>query len=111
MGETPTHQITYPLDHIREVAAALLAEAGYAQYQHDQTWQQITSFIQHHVDPELHEAITNLLKPYADRLRATYDWQIDLASGLFTLIDVMDTTDKDVAHALTPADHHHGLIP
>lgn len=102
MSNNSGDEIGYPLDHMRQIAAAILVQASNDQLQHDQAWQQITHFIQNKFDPVLHDAVTGLLQPYAARLRATYDWQMDLASGLFDAIDLMDTTDHDVANTFTP---------
>ncbi len=108
MGNNAGDNMVYPLDHMREVAARILAEADYAQFQHDEAWRQIMSFIQNNFDPSLHEAVTTLLQPYANRLRATYDWQKDLASALFEAVDLMDTTDQNIADSFTPRGNHRG---
>jgi hypothetical protein len=108
MGSTTSDHIQYPLDQMREVAATILAQADYDQFQHDQAWQQVVALIQNRFDPTLHEALFSLLKPYADRLRSSYDWQIDLATGLFNAVDLMDTSDQDIATSFTPkgSDNH-----
>ena len=92
----------YPTDHMRAIAGAISKQADDARTQHDWAWGQITHFIQYNFDSSLHDALTNLLKPYADRVRATYDWQSDLASALVDAANQADTTDKHVKDAFTP---------
>ena len=94
--------IVYPIEHMRQTAAKILAKANYAQEQHDTTWGQIQSYVQNNFEPDMQGPVMNLLHPYAARLRAAYDWQISLASSLFAAVDLMETTDGDVAQAFTP---------
>ena len=111
MANNSGDRMVYPIDHMREVAARILAQADSARFQHDEAWQQIMTFIQNNFDPSLHEAVTGLLQPYANRLRATYEWQMDLASALFEAVDLIDTTEQNIAGSFTTQDTRHGNIP
>jgi hypothetical protein len=101
-GNTSGDQIVYPIDSMREAAAQILAKASYAQSQHDTTWQQIQNYVYQNFDPQMQSAVLDCLKPYADRLRATYDWQIDFASALFTTVDAITSVDDQAAQSFTP---------
>ena len=48
------------------------------------------------------------LNPYAARLRATYDWQLNLASALFDLLDAIEGTENANTGLFTP---RHGQQP
>lgn len=101
-GSTSSDLIVYPVDHMRETAAKILAKASYAQTQHDATWQQIQNYAHQNFDSRMVGTVLDCLKPYADRLRASYDWQIDFASALFTAVDAVVSTDTNIADAFTP---------
>ncbi len=100
--------IVYPIEHMRQTAAKILAKASYAQEQHDTTWTQIQSYVQNNFEPDMQETVMNLLQPYAARLRAAYDWQMNLASSLFAAVDLMENADNDVAQSFTPIAHGFG---
>ena len=102
-GNTSGDQIVYPVEHMRETAAKILAQASYAQSQHDITWQQLQSYVYQNFDPKMHSTLLACLRPYADRLRATYDWQISFASALFTAVDAITSVDTQAAQAFTPS--------
>ena len=95
--------IVYPIEHMRQTAAKILAKASYAQEQHDATWSQIQLYVQNNFEPDMQGPAMNLLQPYASRLRAAYDWQISLASSLFAAVDLIEQADGDVSQAFTPA--------
>jgi len=101
-GSASSDQIVYPVDHMRETAAAILAKANEAQVQHDITWQQIQNYVYQHFDPAMQGTILDCLKPYVERLRATYDWQINFASALFTTVDAIMSTENAISDAFTP---------
>ena len=100
--------IVYPLDHMRDTAAKILAQAGEDQAQHDLLWQQIQEYIEHDFDPNWGRTIMECVQPYAQRLRATYDWQINLASALFEAIDAIEGNEDATSQAFVP---HRGPQP
>ncbi len=101
-GSTSGDQIVYPVDSMRETAAKILTKASFAQAQHDIAWQQTQSYVQQNFDARMVGTILDCLKPYADRLRATYDWQIDFASALFTAVDAITSVEHQAAQSFTP---------
>jgi hypothetical protein len=101
MGDSSETNV-YPTDHMRAIANAISKQADDARSQHDQKWHQITHFIQNNFDPSLHDALTNLLKPHADRIRASYDWQSDLASALIDAANQVDAHEKQTKDSFTP---------
>ncbi len=88
--------IVYPLDHMRDTAAKILAQAGDAQSRHDQLWRQIQDYIDQDFDPGWGRTVMECVQPYTARLRATYDWQINLATALFDAIDAIEGTDNRI---------------
>ncbi len=100
--------IVYPIEHMRQTAAKIVAKASYAQEQHDTTWAQIQAYVLNNFEPDMQGSVMNLLQPYAARLRAAYDWQMNLASSLFAAVDLMESTDSTVAQAFTPTVHGFG---
>ncbi len=100
--------IVYPIEHMRQTAAKILTKASYAQEQHDTTWAQIQSYVQNNFEPDMQGPVMSLLQPYAARLRAAYDWQMNLASSLFAAVDLMENADNDVAQSFTPTAHGFG---
>jgi hypothetical protein len=107
-------EILYPLDHMSETAASILADASYAQQQHDIQWAALQTFIQNNFSPQMRDTLTTLLQPYANHLRASLDWQMNLATAIFDAVDAMSGVDSDVAHTFgSPSDpnnhHYHGF--
>lgn len=94
--------IVYPVDHMREVAGKILAQVGDFQAQHDLTWQQIRTFIHEDLDKTWQTVLLDCLKPYTDRLQASFDWQINLASALFDAADAIEGTDNANVQAFVP---------
>jgi hypothetical protein len=101
-GNTSGDLIVYPVNHMRETAAKILAKVSFAQSQHDTAWQQIQSYVSQNFDPKMQNTVLDCLKPYADRLRATYDWQMSFASALFTAVDAITSTEDNVKQSFTP---------
>ena len=106
-GSNSSDLIVYPVEHMRETAAKILAKASSAQAQHDTTWQQIQNYVSQNFDPRMQSTVLDCLKPYADRLRATYNWQIDFASALFTTVDAITSVDEQGAQSFTPTGPGH----
>ena len=101
-GDTSGDLVVYPVEHMREAAAQILVQASNAQSQHDITWQQIQNYIQQNFDAKMVGTLLDCLTPYANRLRATYNWQIDFASALFTTVDAITSVDDQAAQSFTP---------
>lgn len=93
--------IVFPLDHMRETAAKILVQASDAQTQHDALWQQIQDYVQD-FDPGWQQTVMDCLKPYADRLRASYDWQLNLASALFDAVDAIEGNEDNTSQLFVP---------
>lgn len=93
--------IVYPPEHIRQIAASILSQADYSRYLHDLQWTTIKTFIQNNFATEVQDNIINFIKPHADRLRSSYDWQIDLASALFDAVNAIDVTEDGIQESFT----------
>ena len=91
--------IVYPIDHIRDTAAKLLAQAGEVQAQHDLLWQQVQNYLEGDFDPGWGRTFMDCVQPYAQRLRATYDWQINLATALFEAVDAIEGNENATSQA------------
>lgn len=108
-------EVVYPIDLLREAAAKILVNATLALEQHDLTWRMVQAYInesgprafnfwspnQNQLDAQINVQpyLEKLLTPHAQRLRASYEWQIKLASTLFEAIDSVEGTDNDVAQS------------
>jgi hypothetical protein len=104
------NEMLYPLEHMSEKAASILANASYMQQQHDIQWAALQSFIQNNFTPDIRDMLTKLLQPYARHLRTSLDWQIDLAMVIFSAVDAMSSADKDAANTCdsdATLNHHH----
>lgn len=91
--------VVFPVDHMRNVAAQILVQAGNAQMQHDTQWQQLQTTILNNFDPSIQQTVLDCLKAYADHLRVSYDWQMSLASALFDAVDAIEQTDQHVSQS------------
>ena len=94
--------IVFPTDHMRNVASQIHSQAIVAQSNHDITWQQIQTSITNHFDPQLQQTVLDCVKPYADRIRAAYDWQLDLATALHDAADQVDTSEGTIQQSFMP---------
>jgi hypothetical protein len=104
----PNATILYPVDHISQIAAQILTNASTAQQSHDTAWQDLQTYIRNTFAPAWHDTVINLITPYVNHLRASYDWQIDLASALFDATEVITGTDNNIAQHFH-TDHYHGF--
>lgn len=98
-GSRTPGSISYPSDHIRDVAAKILAQAITAQNQHDITWGQIQAYIVQDCNRYLQVPMADCLTPYAQRLRTSYDWLMNLANGLFAVADAIDALEHRVTQS------------
>lgn len=92
--------IVYPVEHMRTVAAQILATASLAQSNHDAQWQQVLNYINNNFDPTMHATLLACLKPYADQVRESYDWQISLATALFDTVNQIDRNEQGTQQSL-----------
>ena len=101
--------VVYPIEHLRETAAKILVQASNAQQQHDIALQILRSFFYNSgtFDPTVVEIIFGVLLPYADRLRASYDWQMDMASALFSVVDALTENEDQITQSFKPT---HGPV-
>ncbi len=104
---TDTGQIVYPVDLLREVAAKIVVDADLALQQHQTLWKQIEAFLHDHDDDGKMAAVLN---PYEKRMRDSYNWQMDLATSIFSAIDMVTSTDDTVGDNFTPHGHGRGNI-
>lgn len=103
--------VLYPVDTLRDVAAAILTRADLAREEHDRAWATVQSWLE--AEPyggmdrvdfggddsrwiEVRFYLKELLEPYARRLRAAYDWQISFAQALFALVDRVGALDQQL---------------
>lgn len=107
-------EIRIPTDLLREVAAEILAEVGQALALHDQTWHAIQAWIDESsptygtadlgsgmIDPHVPHHLNEVLQPHAQRLRASYEWQISVAQALFAAVDAVETTEQGLANGFS----------
>ncbi|HEU5381751.1 MAG TPA: hypothetical protein VFV38_40545 [Ktedonobacteraceae bacterium] len=94
--------IVYPVEHMRKVAAQVVVTASLAQSNHDTQWQQIQTYIYNNFDQSMQTTILTCLKPYADLVRASYDWQMSLATALFDAVDQIDSNEDATAQSFKP---------
>lgn len=103
--------IVYPTEHMREVAAKILAQASDRQSNLNTTWNQIQNWIYETVDKHWQQPMLDVLTPYVARLNASFDWQCDLAGNIFTIIDKIEGNDNNAAQSFTTPGHAPGHGP
>ncbi|HLG65447.1 MAG TPA: hypothetical protein VKY19_26190 [Ktedonosporobacter sp.] len=109
-GSQNNETLLYPIDHMSQVAAQILVNASTARLSHDTAWGDLQTYIANTFAPEWQTIVINLIKPYMDHLRSSYDWQIDLASAIFDATDLITGTDKNIANQFDAQYHgHHGF--
>ncbi len=93
-------EMSYPIDLLREVAAKILANASLGLDEHTTAWQKTQSYVD--ANPALRPFMDAVLVQHEQHLRASYQWQLDLASALFAAIDTVEGADNDVAQSFRP---------
>jgi hypothetical protein len=83
-----------------------MVDAGTAMMEHDAKWARIQSFIAS-FPGFMQGTIMGVLSPYAQRLRDSYQWQIDFANTLLDAANMADTTNQDVANSFKPRGFEH----
>jgi hypothetical protein len=97
--------IVYPTEHMREVAAKILAKASNRQFPLDTTWNQIQQWIYETVDKHWQQAVLDMLTPYVKRLNDSFDWQSNLAGRIFDIVDAIEGNEQNTSLSFTPPGH------
>ncbi|HZO70858.1 MAG TPA: hypothetical protein VFB60_01570 [Ktedonobacteraceae bacterium] len=105
-SNSSTDAIIFPTDQLRQVAAQILVDADAALQRHNAIWAKIQTFLHDHDDGGHMAAVLN---PHEQRMRASYNWQMQLASALFQAIDTVEGTDNAMAQGFTHS--YHGFQP
>lgn len=105
-GGSAPEKIVYPAEHIREVAAKIVAEVGYAQSQHDSAWGQFQTYVSQNCYADLQDTMMSCAQPYAARLRASYDWLLSLSTALFDAADAIDQAEGQITQSFAPRPTH-----
>ncbi len=101
---SPTDTTTgnsYPLDLIRQVAAQIGIDAGKAQQQHDDNWRAVQSYLDT-LPGILRDHFRDLLNRHQQRLRASYQWQLDFANALFQVAQAIDDAEHGIQDLFDP---------
>jgi hypothetical protein len=86
---------------MRNVATQIDVTASLAQSNHDAQWQRIQTYIYNNFDQSMQATVLACLKPYADIVRASYDWQMNLASALFAAAGQIDNNENSASQSFT----------
>lgn len=93
-GGSSSETLNYPIDLLTQVAARILGDATAALEQHQTLWRQVQEFLRENdVDGKM-EAV---LRPHEQRMRDSYNWQMQLASSLFSAIDAITENEDTLA--------------
>jgi hypothetical protein len=98
-------QLAYPTDLLRQTAAKILANADAALTDHQSIWNKIQLY---YLDPhpQLGQFMIEVLDPHQKRLAAAFQWQIDLATTIFSMVDLIEGTDNDVKQSFQGGHGH-----
>src|SRR5215471_15475976 len=94
-------QMSYPFERMLEAASQLITNANNSLTEHDSAWKKVEAYVQT-FPGFMQGAVMTVLVPYANRLRASYQWQLDLATTLIDGVTTMEGADSDVANSFTP---------
>lgn len=119
----PAHQgstgdeIAYPLDLMNEVALTIFQKAQQAMEMHQQNWASIQRWIEESAPTfselgitlvDVRSYLKNVLEPHAQRLQASYQWQLDAAQALVNAVEQIRATDQKMADSFTSGDNSSG---
>jgi hypothetical protein len=93
MGDS--NKITYPINHMYDVASQMITNATNAQDNHDNAWNKINGYIQR-FPWFMQGALHAVLDPYDLRARASYDWQMSAAYALKDAADTISQADDEI---------------
>ncbi len=99
--------ILYPIDLMRQVAAKLLVQADTALQEHNTICAQVQSFLDTN---DVDGCMAAVVAPHEKRMRDSYEWQMQLATTLFSAIDAMESADQNVSQSFTPRGFGHGRV-
>ena len=100
-GGRSSGQMSYPLARMLETASQIITNANNSLTEHDSAWKKVEAYVQT-FPGFMQGAVMAMLVPYANRLRASYQWQLDLATTLIDGVTSMEGADSDVANSFTP---------
>lgn len=103
--------IVYPTEHMTQVAARIIAQASSRQSTLDTTWNEIQNWIHETFDRHWQQPLLDMLTPYVNRLRASFDWQYNLASSIFDMVDAIEGTENTISQSFTTPGHGKGHGP
>ncbi len=109
--DTSSDKIVYPTEHMREVAAKILAKASDRQSTLNTTWNEIQRWIHETVDKHWQQPMLDVLTPYVKRLSASFDWQCDLAGHIFDIVDKIEGNENNTKQTFTLPGHAPGHGP
>jgi hypothetical protein len=98
-----TGQTNYPVDLLSQAAARILVDANQALDQHQTLWNQVQAFLHEH---DIDGKMAAVLIPHEQRMRESYNWQIQLASSIFSAIELATAADDSVASSFKPQPDH-----
>ena len=98
-------QSAYPTDLLRQTAAKILANADAALTDHQTIWNKIQLY---YLDPrpEQGQFMIEVLDPHQKRLAAAFQWQIDLATTIFSMVDLIEGTENDIQQSFQEGHGH-----
>jgi hypothetical protein len=94
--------INYPIPKMRQTAGNIMSNANNSLAQHETAWSKLQQYIGR-FPGFMQEPIRAVLSAYENRLRASYQWQIDYAQALSTSADTMDDADTSISDSFQ---HH-----
>lgn len=106
-------KITYPLDLMNEVAQTIFQKTQQAMDTHQQNWNIVQQWIEESA-PKFSELginlmdvrpyLKNVLERHAQRLQASYQWQMDAAQALMDAVQQIETAEQHIADGFTDGD-------
>lgn len=109
--------ITYPLDLMNEVALTIFQQTQQAMETHQQNWQVIAQWIEESAPTfsqlginlvDVRSYLKNVLEPHAQRLQASYQWQMDTAQALVDAVAQIETAEQQIADGFPQHDGSSG---
>lgn len=112
--------VIYDTNVIRQVAGKIIADVGITRPVHDSTWNTIQNYLDGEKTwlagassedsyevmanriPDAYSYIKHILEPHEKRLSASFDLQLQVADALFTLADLIDEAEKQIADGFQP---------
>lgn len=114
------NQIAYPLDLMNQTALTILQKAQDAMVTHQSTWKIIQDWIDHSAPtdsqmgigwPDVRSYLSNVLDSHAQRLQASYQWQIDTAQAIINAVQQITTVEQENTNGFTVGSGSTGSSP